>query len=98
MNRNPELIAPDIENEDDVFVILIYGFAPEFYEHFAFRLDKSYRRRQKDVICPYCGNVFETVDFCIKFEVERFSRKSAQVIHRTKTCRICHRIVGVRFA
>ncbi|MDR1703666.1 MAG: hypothetical protein LBS19_03135 [Clostridiales bacterium] len=98
MDENLEIISLADENEDDVFVMVIHGFAPEFYDNFAFRIDKSRQRRKKKILCPYCGGEFEKVDASIKIEVFRCSANSKETFHRPKTCGICHRVVGVRYA
>jgi hypothetical protein len=98
MDEKFETITPAEETENDGFVFVVHGFAPEFYENFAFRVDKSCRRRTKELICPYCGRVFEKVDASIKVEVLRFSSKLKEPLHSYKSCKLCRRIVGVRFA
>jgi hypothetical protein len=94
-----ETVEPVEKNEDDIFVFVIHGFAPEFYDNLAFRIDKSGKpRRTKDVICPYCKRKFETVDANIKIEVFRYSKKSEEICHSFRACKMCHKVVGIKRA
>ena len=83
---------------DELFIFVVHGFVPEFYDGFAFRKDNSKPRRTKDIECPYCGRIFDTVEATAKIEVFRCSTKSNVDCHNTRSCKICHRIVGVRYA
>jgi ribonuclease I len=82
--------------EDDIFVFVVHGFVPEFHDGLAFRTEKS--RRMRDVYCPHCGRVFETVDVKSKIEVFRCSKKSGLSFHTFRHCKICRGIVGIKFA
>jgi len=83
---------------DDIYIFTVHGFAPEFCDGIAFRVDKSCKpRRKKEVFCPHCGRVFETVDYQTRIEVYRCSRDSALGCHKFRHCRICHGIVGIRY-
>jgi len=85
---------------DDIYIFIVHGLAPEFYTDIAFRKDKSCKFRMKDVICPFCGNVFDEVNAGVKIEVLRCPRNKAATFkfHQTKPCRICHRIVAIKYA
>ncbi len=98
MNENLEISIPEWENDEYVFIMVVHGFAPEFYDNFAFRVDKSGQRRMKKIICPYCNGVFEMVDASIRIEVFRYSAKSKETFHRPKPCNTCHRMAGIRYA
>jgi Fe2+ or Zn2+ uptake regulation protein len=98
MREMLESIEPDC-GEDDIVIFIVHGFVPEFSDNIAFRIDKSYRtRRKKDIICPHCGRVFETVDEQIRVEVFRCSKKTGVDCHKFRHCKICHRIVGIKYA
>jgi hypothetical protein len=99
MRETPDL-AEQAENTDaDMFIMVVHGFAPEFYDGIAFRVDKSCKPRpKKDVVCPHCGRLFETVDAQTKIVVFRCSKNSAPECHKFRHCKICHGIVGIRYA
>jgi uncharacterized protein with PIN domain len=86
--------------EDGVFYVLeIHGFAPEFMDGIAFRIDKSKgARRRKEVKCPYCGRLFETVDAETRIEIHRMPHRTGVFCHTCKPCRRCHGVVGIKFA
>jgi len=85
--------------DDEIFIFVVYGFAPEFCDGLAFRTDKSCKpRKMKEVYCPHCGRVFETVGINTKIEVYRCSKKTDLTCHKFRHCKICHGIVGVKFA
>ncbi|MDR1663826.1 MAG: hypothetical protein LBR83_02760 [Clostridiales bacterium] len=99
MGYGSQIIEPDEERDDDIYVLVIHGFVPEFYDGVAFRIDKSFKpRRTKDISCPHCGRKFETVGVDIKVEVFRFSKKSEETCHNFRHCKICHNIIGLKFA
>jgi len=84
-------------HEDYIYIIVIYDSLP--YSNVAFRKGKSSKEyRTKDVICPYCGRVFDTVDVRTRIEVFRCSTKSEIVCHKQKHCKLCYGIVGVKYA
>jgi hypothetical protein len=95
-----EIVRDDKETEDDdIFVLVVHGFVPEFYNGVAFRFDKTYKpQRTKEIACPHCGRRFETVDAKIKVEVLRFSRNSDEICHNFRPCKICGKVVGIRYA
>ena len=87
------------KSDDDIFVFFVHGIVPEFCDNFAFRVDKSGKqRRRKEIICPYCKRIFETVDAQAKIEVFRHSRKSEEICNNFRQCRICHNVVGIKYA
>ena len=90
---------PNINTDTDGFVFVIHGFAPEFSDGIAFRTDKSAAsRRRKNIICPHCSGVFDTVDYRTKIEVFRYSSKSGANVHKTRKCKACRGVVAVRFS
>ena len=92
--REPEEI-----NEDVIFLFVVHGFAPEFSDGLVFRKDKAYKnRRMKDIICPYCGNYFEQVDINLKIEVFRCTKKTMADYHKSRPCKVCHKIVAIKYA
>ena len=96
INKNTE---PMVQGEDDIYVLVVHGFAPELYDGFVFRIDKSCKsRRKKDIFCPHCGRKFESVDANIKVEIFRYSRKSEEICHNFRHCKICHKVVGIKYA
>jgi hypothetical protein len=94
-----KISEPLEETGDDFFVLILHGFVPEFYDNFAFRTDKSVKaRRTKDIFCPHCKKRFETVDANVKVEVFRYSRKSEEICHNFRHCKICRNVIGIKFA
>ena len=84
-------------HEDYIYIMVIYESLP--YSNVAFRKGKGSKEyRTKDIICPYCKRVFDTVDIRTKFEVFRCSKKSEIVCHRQEHCKLCYGIVGVKYA
>ena len=99
MNGIIKNTEPMGNNEDDIFIFVVHGFAPEFCDGFAFRTDKLCKpQRRKIIICPHCGRKFESVDANIKIEVFRYSRKSEETCHTFRHCKICHKVVGIKYA
>jgi hypothetical protein len=98
MEKTPEIIESTETAENDIFIFLVHGFAPEFSDGLVFRKDKSYKpKRTKDVICPYCGNFLEKVDINTKIEVFRCSKKTAVDYHKSRQCNICRGIVAIKY-
>ena len=86
------------ESQDDyIYVMVIYESLS--YSNVAFRKGKGNKEhRTKDVICPYCNRVFDTVDVRTRIEVFRCSQNSKIVCHKQKHCKLCYGIVGVKYA
>ena len=83
--------------EDYIYIMVFYDSLP--YSNVAFRKGKGGKEyRTKDVICPYCKRVFDTVDVRTRIEVFRCSKKSEVVCHKQKHCKLCYGIVGVKYA
>jgi len=81
------------------FAFVVYGVVPEFMPHFAFRREKHFKTAgQKIIKCPYCQKTFITIDVTEKVELYPHSRKAQVVYHETKSCKTCHRLVGVIYA
>ena len=85
-------------NESGKYFFIIHGFAPEFMTGFAFRIERTGARRVKEIKCPYCGRLFETVDAATKVEVHCKPQKTNVFCHTYRKCRICHGEVGIKFA
>ena len=94
-----KIIEQEEINEEISFLFVVHGFAPEFSDGLVFRKDKSYKtRRMKDIICPYCGNYFEQVDINLKIEIFRWTKKTVADYHKSRPCKVCHKIVAIRYA
>jgi hypothetical protein len=94
-----EYVEPSVKADDDIYVLVVYGFAPEFYDGIAFRKDKAYKaRRTKGIDCPYCGRPFDTVDSSTKVMVYRYSKNTDFNCHTFRACKSCHGMVGIRYA
>ena len=85
--------------DDLIYVLVIYDSQPVVFSAVAYR--KTVTRkipRTKIVGCPYCDRVFETVSVRTKVEVYRYSKKSDFKCHSLRSCKICHGIVGIKYA
>ena len=102
MHTDPNVID-NIEkpktDSDVIYIITVHGFEPEFHDGLAFRYDNIRRKeRKKAVVCPHCTGEFATVNEKTKIEVYRCSGKDKPKHHKTKPCKICYKLVGIRYA
>ena len=86
------------QDDEMFYIFVVHGLVPEFMDGVAFRIDKSIPRRVKEIKCPYCGRQFETVDAGTRVEVYCKPQKSDIACHSYRACRICHGVVGIKFA
>ena len=87
------------EAPDENFVYLVYGIAPEFMPHIAFRRDKHFKAADMKIIkCPHCRGTFRTVDKTAKIELYRHSAKAKEKYHASLSCFSCRTTVGVLYA
>jgi ssDNA-binding Zn-finger/Zn-ribbon topoisomerase 1 len=91
-------------SEEILFVIAVYGYAPEFWPPMAFRRDGGKGKKQpekeerkKEIKCPYCGKLFMVVNEKRKLDLIRFPAKMKADCHEYRKCRKCHENVGVLY-
>ena len=91
-------------SEEILYVIAVYGHAPEFWPPVAFRKDggRSKKKqdepeRQKEIKCPYCGKLFMVVSVKRRLDLIRFSARMKADCHEYRKCRKCHENVGVLY-
>lgn len=91
-------IDTKIKSQDEfVYIMVIYESLP--YSDIAFkRNDNRKTQRTKNVDCPYCGRIFETVEAKTKVEIYRCSKKAKVDCHALRHCKVCHGFVGVKYA
>ena len=90
----------DVEpRADELCAILVYGIVPEFMPNVAFRrARRSYPVRQKAIKCPYCNEVFVTVEATAKLELLRYPKKSKLTLHKCMPCGVCRNEIGIIYA
>ena len=93
----------EIQNSRDIlYVITVYGHAPEFWPAIAFRKGKSKKQpeepeRLKEIKCPYCGKLFMVVNEKRRLELLRFTARKRAACHEYKKCRKCHEHIGIMY-
>jgi DNA-directed RNA polymerase subunit RPC12/RpoP len=91
----------EIKNHEEIlFVIAVYGYAPEFAPAVAFckRGNKGQtekKKRQKEIKCPYCGQLLITVCVSRRLELFRFGKREKANCHEYRSCHKCHEKVGI---
>jgi hypothetical protein len=86
-------------DDEYIFIFVVQGSVPEFTDGLAFRFDETRRMdRRKSVICPHCNGEFGSVNIQTKIEVFRCSLKSKVQTHKTRKCKTCFEVVGIRYA
>lgn len=88
-------MTPDIEL---FYIIEVQGFAPELMDGVSFRRTRQPTRRLREIKCPHCGGVFETVDTEVKVTIHSKPEKPDTVCHSFRPCKVCHRVLGVMYA
>jgi DNA-directed RNA polymerase subunit RPC12/RpoP len=88
--------------EEILYVIEVFGHAPEFWPAVAFRKDggKGKKKpeeseRMKEIKCPYCGKQFMIVNQKRKLDLLRFSARTKAPCHEYRKCRLCHESIGI---
>lgn len=95
----------EIRNHEEIlYVIAVYGHAPEFWPAIAFRKSGGKGKKQpeeternKEIKCPYCGTLFMVVSVKRRLDLIRFTEKKKADCHEYKKCRKCHENVGVLY-
>ena len=88
----------DVQNEI-WYVYLVYGTVPELMPRMAFRRAKHFRTDNKKIIrCPYCGNIFTTIEASEKVEIFCHSTKIEITRHEAIPCRTCRNVVGIIYS
>jgi ssDNA-binding Zn-finger/Zn-ribbon topoisomerase 1 len=86
-------------NEEILFAIAVYGYAPEFWPSVAYRKAKEQSRkgeeRQKEIKCPYCGQLLLTVSVNRRLDLIRFGKRERISCHEYRNCHKCHEKVGI---
>jgi len=88
-------------SEEVLYVIEVFGHAPEFWPAVAFRKKGNKGKqpeeseRLKEIKCPYCGKRFMLVNEKRKLDLLRFSTRIKAPCHEYRQCRLCHEKVGV---
>jgi len=90
--------------EEVLYVIEVFGYAPEFWPAMAFRKDGSKKNenpaepeRQKEIKCPACGKLFMVVNHQRRLNLVRFSKRFNAPCHEYRKCHKCHERIGVRY-
>jgi len=95
------------KHEEVLFVIEVYGYAPEFWPAVAYRKAKGQSRehpkgqykkgeeRQKEIKCPYCGQLLLTVSVNRRLDLLRFGKRERINCHEYRNCHKCHEKVGI---
>jgi hypothetical protein len=90
-------------SEDILYVIEVFGYAPEFWPAVAFRKggrknDKPEEpERKKEIKCPACGKLFMVVSVKRRLDLVRYSTRVKTPCHEYRKCRKCHENIGVRY-
>jgi DNA-directed RNA polymerase subunit RPC12/RpoP len=89
-----------IIQEELLYVIEVFGEAPEFWANSAFRIQgsKGFREeheRQKEIKCPHCGNLFMVVSVKRRLDLVRLTRRVKTACHESRDCRKCHEKIGI---
>jgi len=88
--------------EEILYVIEVFGHAPEFWPAMAFRKDGNKGKKQhekpermKEIKCPYCGKNFMVVSQKRRLDLLRFSSRVNAPCHEYRKCRLCHENIGI---
>lgn len=86
-----------LNNEEILFSIAVYGYAPEFYPVLAFRKTKraGVLEKLKEIKCPYCGKNFMEVAVSRKLELWRYGKRTKADCHEYRKCKCCFEKVGI---
>ena len=91
-------------SEEILYVLEVFGHAPEFWPAIAFRKSGSNGNqppaepeRRKEIKCPYCGKQFMVVSAKRKLDLLRYPERMKTPCHEYRKCRICHEQIGVRY-
>jgi len=89
-----------IKDEEILYVIAVYGYAPEFWPAIAYRRSGKREKaeeseRHKEIKCPYCGKLFMVVSVKRRLDLIRFKKREKAGCHEYRKCRICHENVGI---
>ena len=57
---------------------------------------KTKPQRKKNLLCPYCGEIFDIVDFKVRIEVYRCSNKSSASFRKTQKCKLCKGTIALK--
>jgi len=93
----------DYQNSEEIlYVIAVYGHAPEFWPTIAYRKGKTKSQpdesgRQKEIKCPYCGKLFMVVSVKRRLDLIRFKKREKADCHEYRKCRKCHENVGILY-
>jgi len=90
-------------SEEILYVIEVFGHAPEFWPAMAFRKGGNKDResesseRKKEIKCPACGKLFMVVSEKRRLDLVRFAARMKAPCHEYRKCRKCHENIGVRY-
>ena len=90
-------------SEEILFVIEVFGHAPEFWPAMAFRKSGGNGKkpeepeRQKEIKCPACGKLFMVVSEKRRLDLVRYSARVKAPCHEYRKCKKCHEYIGVRY-
>ena len=89
-------------NEELLYIIEIFGHAPEFWPVMAFRKEGTggkkkpeHPERMKEIRCPYCGKQFMLVSQKRKLDLLRFTARTKAPCHEYRKCKLCHENIGI---
>jgi len=81
-----------------LYIIETEGFVPELMA-VSYRRAKHFNTRDRKIIkCPYCGEIFITVDKSAKLKLLRHSGKAAINLDYSKQCGACYKTIGIIYA
>ena len=87
-----------MNQENEMYAIVVYGLVPEFMPHLAFRRDKHFNKaNMKEIKCPYCRELLKIVEVTAKLELIRYAKKAKDKIscHKSISCKKCHNEIGI---
>jgi hypothetical protein len=87
-------------HEEILFAIEVHGYAPEFWPAVAFRKsggakEQSKQGRQKEINCPYCGELFMIVAEKRRLDLVRFKKRVRVKCHEYRKCKMCYEHIGI---
>ena len=87
-------------HEEILYLIEVYGYAPEFWPAVAYRRNGVKKKqprheRLKEIKCPYCGKLFMVVNETRRLDLVRFTHRTSAGCHEYRQCRQCRENIGI---
>jgi len=87
------------KQEEVLFAIAVYGHGHGLWPAVIYRKIKVWagkgEDRQKEIKCPYCGQLLLTISANRRIEIIRIGKKERRNCHEYRNCHKCHKKVGI---